>query len=72
MYQEALHFDGDRLASVPRAFIDCTSPAWPSIAPMRQRVRSEPGWRVRELPTGHDAMVSAPAALTQLLLDAAA
>jgi pimeloyl-ACP methyl ester carboxylesterase len=72
MYQEALHFDGDRLASVPRAFIDCTSPAWPSIAPMRQRVRSEPGWRVRELPTGHDAMVSAPAALTQLMLDAAA
>jgi pimeloyl-ACP methyl ester carboxylesterase len=70
-YQEALAFDGTRLASVPRTFIDCISPAWPSIAPMRERVRSEPGWRVRELPTGHDAMVSAAGPLTRMLLDAA-
>jgi pimeloyl-ACP methyl ester carboxylesterase len=71
-YQEPLVFDGARLASVRRTFIDCTSPAWPSIASMRHRVRSEPGWRVRELPTGHDAMVSAAGALTRMLLDAAA
>jgi pimeloyl-ACP methyl ester carboxylesterase len=71
-YQEPLHFDAARVATVPRTFIDCTTPAWPSIAPMRQRVRSEPGWRVRELATGHDAMVSAFGPLTRLLLDAAA
>ncbi len=71
MYQEPLTFDAKRLASVPRSFVDCTNPAWPSIAPMRARVRSEPGWRVAELPTGHDAMVSAPQALTQALLDCA-
>jgi len=71
-YREPLAFDAARLATVPRTFIDCTSPAWPSIAPMRQRVRSEPGWRVCELATGHDAMVSAPGPLTRLLLDAAA
>lgn len=71
-YQEPLQFDAARLARVPRTFIDCTSPAWPSIAPMRQRVRSEPGWRVRELATGHDAMVSAPGPLARLLLEAAA
>jgi pimeloyl-ACP methyl ester carboxylesterase len=70
-YQEPLAFDATRLAALPRTFIDCTSPAWPSIAPMRQRVRSEPGWRVRELATGHDAMVSAPGPLTRLLLEAA-
>jgi len=69
-YQEPLDFDAQRLASVPRTFIDCTNPAWPSIAPMRQRVRSEPGWRVRELATGHDAMVSAPGPLARLLLEA--
>ena len=39
---------------------------------MRQRVRAEPGWRVRELATGHDAMVSAPEPLSRLLLEAAA
>ena len=70
-YREALLFDAARVAAVPRTFIDCTSPPWPTIAPMRQRVRSEPGWRVRELATGHDAMVSAAGPLTRLLLEAA-
>ena len=70
-YQEPLLFDAARVASVPRTFIDCTSPAWPTIAPMRERVRSEPGWRVRELATGHDAMVSAAGPLARLLLEAA-
>jgi pimeloyl-ACP methyl ester carboxylesterase len=72
MYQQVLSFDGARIAALPRTFIDCTQPAWPSIAPMRLRVRSEPGWRVRELATGHDAMVSAPGPLTRMLLEAAA
>jgi pimeloyl-ACP methyl ester carboxylesterase len=71
LYQERLDFDAARLAKLPRTFIDCTAPAWPSIAPMRARVRSEPGWRVRELATGHDAMVGAPVPLTELLLEAA-
>ncbi|HVO07723.1 MAG TPA: alpha/beta fold hydrolase [Burkholderiaceae bacterium] len=71
-YREPLVFDAARLERVPRTFIDCTDPAWPSIAPMRARVRSEPGWRVRELATGHDAMVSAPVPLSGLLLEAAA
>ena len=46
-------------------------PALPTIAVMRQRVRSEPGWRVAEMATGHDPMVSEPAALAALLLDMA-
>ncbi len=70
-YRDPLRFDATRLSALPRTFIDCVSPAWPSIAPMRRRVRSEPGWRVRELATGHDAMVSAPGALTRLLLEVA-
>jgi len=32
-------------------------------------VRSEPGWRVVEIATGHDAMVTAPGALLHVLLD---
>jgi len=48
------------------------APAWPSIAPMRRRVRNEPGWHVREIATGHDAMVSAPGPLTRMLLETAA
>jgi pimeloyl-ACP methyl ester carboxylesterase len=71
-YLEPLQFDAARVAALPRTFIDCTTPAWPSIAPMRARVRSEPGWRVREIATGHDAMVSAPGPLARLLLETAA
>jgi len=71
MYQQPLAFDAAQLANVPRTFIDCTHPEWPSIAPMRRRVRSEAGWHVRELATGHDAMVSAPGPLAGLLLEAA-
>lgn len=72
MYQERLRVDDARLATVPRTFVDCTEPAWPSIAPMRERVRREPGWGVVEIPTGHDAMVSAPGPLAQALLACAA
>jgi hypothetical protein len=32
-------------------------------------VRAEPGWRVIELATGHDPMVSAPQELARILLD---
>lgn len=69
VYDEPLHFDAARVASLPRTFIDCTSPALATIAVSRQRARSEPGWHVVELATGHDAMVSAPEALARILLD---
>lgn len=68
VYQDPLDFDAARLAQVPRTFIDCVSPALATIAESRRRVRSEPGWKVVELATGHDAMVSAPAELAGLLL----
>jgi pimeloyl-ACP methyl ester carboxylesterase len=35
------------------------------------RVLAEPGWRYHELATGHDAMVTAPRELSELLLEAA-
>jgi pimeloyl-ACP methyl ester carboxylesterase len=67
VYQEPLEFDAARLAAVPRCFVDCTRPALPTIAVMRERVRREPGWRVVELATGHDPMVSAPEELAGIL-----
>ena len=71
VYDEALHFDPKRLAVLPKTFIDCTDPALATIAGSRIRVRSEPGWRVVEIATGHDAMVSAPSALLDVLLQIA-
>ncbi|MET3603420.1 thioesterase domain-containing protein [Sphaerotilus sulfidivorans] len=71
VYQDRLDFDAARIATLPRTFIDCTAPALPTIAVMRERVRREPGWQVLELATGHDPMISAPDALVTLLLDCA-
>jgi hypothetical protein len=53
---------------MPRTFIDCHQPAFATIDVMRQRVRAEPGWNVVELATGHYPMLSAPEALSKLLL----
>jgi pimeloyl-ACP methyl ester carboxylesterase len=60
MYDEPLAFDEACIARLPRTFVDCTAPALPTIAVMRQRVRAQPGWRIVELKTGHAPMVSAP------------
>ncbi|HET9978370.1 MAG TPA: alpha/beta fold hydrolase, partial [Burkholderiaceae bacterium] len=51
MYRVPLHFDGERLVRLPRTFIDCTEPAYPTIAAMRTRVRQTPGFRVVEMKT---------------------
>ncbi len=67
LYLQPLAFDAARVDALPRTFIDCIQPALPTIAPSRARVRSEPGWNVVEMATGHDPMVSEPAALSQIL-----
>lgn len=71
-YRDPLAFDGARWAALPRLFIDCNAPAYPTIAAMRTRVRELPGFEVREIPTGHCPMVTEPAALTAELLRFAA
>jgi pimeloyl-ACP methyl ester carboxylesterase len=68
MYRVPLPFDGARWSALPRCFIDCTEPAYPTIAAMRVRVREQPGWKVVEIATGHCPMVSAPRELVTHLL----
>jgi hypothetical protein len=72
MYRVPLHFDGAAVAALPRLFIDCNRPAYPTIDAMRRRVREQPGWKVLEIATGHCPMVTEPAALARHLLDFAA
>jgi pimeloyl-ACP methyl ester carboxylesterase len=67
MYRVPLHFDGERWARVPRCFVDCTQPAYHTIDAMRARVRSQAGWQIEEIATGHCPMVSAPQALLAVL-----
>ncbi len=79
-YQAPLDFDVQRVAAVPRTFINCTEPALATIAPSRLRVKDPKFWdgawlpnsKFVELRTGHDPMISEPQALTKILLDGAA
>jgi pimeloyl-ACP methyl ester carboxylesterase len=78
-YDMTLDFDPQRVAAVPRTFIDCTAPALATIDVSRVRVRSagfwagawQPGARIVEMATGHDPMVSNPAALAGVLMQCA-
>ncbi len=67
-YREPLSFDADRWRALPRAFVDCTAPAYPTIDGSRRRVRKQGDWTIVELPTGHCPMVSMPAEFTSALL----
>jgi hypothetical protein len=71
VYDEPLAFDAERWAALPRTFVDCTTPALPTIDPSRELVRTQPGWEVVELDTGHDPMISEPADLAAVLLTVA-
>jgi pimeloyl-ACP methyl ester carboxylesterase len=68
LYDDPIDFDPARAQRWPRSFIDCTTPALGTIDRSRKRVRSEPGWEVIEMATGHDPMVSRPTELTEILL----
>ena len=68
VYDAPLHFDAQRLAALPRTFVDCTDPALPTIDASRRRARAQGGWRVVEIATGHDPMISAPEELLRVLL----
>ncbi len=79
-YQAPLDFDVQRVAAIPRTFVNCTQPALATIEPSRLRVKDPKFWdgawlpnsKIVEIKTGHDPMISEPAALTQILIDCAA
>lgn len=48
-------------------YIACTDPVYAPLASHHDLARAQPGWTVRELAAGHDAMVTAPRELVALL-----
>ncbi|GIH23987.1 esterase [Acrocarpospora phusangensis] len=68
-YTEPLRLTG-KGDGVPAAFIECTD--WMRVfTPHAERAAAR-GWPVYEITTGHEAMVTAPDALADLLLEIAA
>ena len=56
----------------PRTYIRCAAPVYRAVQASYERVALEPGWDLFDLPTGHDAMITAPELTAQALLDCAA
>jgi pimeloyl-ACP methyl ester carboxylesterase len=67
-HEEPLHAPHERRKELPTAYISCRQ--YETFHPMARKAQSE-GARYHELDTGHDAMVTAPVELTDVLLDIA-
>jgi pimeloyl-ACP methyl ester carboxylesterase len=67
-YTDRLRLAGPVGNGRPRAYVACTSPAYPPLAAVRDRVRGWEGWGWAELAASHDAMVTAHGKLNELLL----
>ena len=62
------------VSAKPRTHIDCTGSSFffslmRRIMARRALPPTETGWRLRQLPTGHDAMITLPRELANLLLE---
>jgi pimeloyl-ACP methyl ester carboxylesterase len=66
-YQDRLELAADLGNALPVRYVVCTDPPYPAIHAGHEVVRRY-GWPITELATGHDAMISAPDALVDLLL----
>lgn len=57
---------------LPRTYIRCADPVYRAVQASYERVAGLPGWDMLDLPTGHDAMITAPDLLAATLLELAA
>jgi pimeloyl-ACP methyl ester carboxylesterase len=69
-YTEPLPVEPPLDAGLPCTYVACTEPPYPPVAHSAAMARDEPRWHYRELSTGHDAMITAPAEVAAILLQA--
>ena len=68
LYDSPLHLSGPPGQGLPCTYVACTDPALPSVASSQAWARQQPDWCWRELTTGHDAMITDPDRVADLLL----
>lgn len=66
-YETVVEFDGSPGNGLPATYVMVTAPVYGPLAECRSRARAL-GWAMTEIATGHDAMVSAPQAVSELLV----
>ncbi len=52
---------------LPCTYVACMDPEYVTLAGHRAFARAQPGWGYREIPTGHNPMITAPGLLVALL-----
>jgi pimeloyl-ACP methyl ester carboxylesterase len=67
-YQAPIRLNHPLGNGVTKTFIACTNPAYGPALPTHNWVKSQNDWRYLELATGHDAMVTDPQGLAELLM----
>lgn len=71
-YLEEIRFENGGSHGLRRAFIAAVDPVYPPLRPIHDRLRDDPGWEWHTISGGHDAMLTAPGPLAELLLRLAA
>jgi pimeloyl-ACP methyl ester carboxylesterase len=66
-FTQPVRFRDPAALALPRTFIWCVAFDGP-FGQFAARARAEPGWYYHELPTSHDAMVTLPGELAELLM----
>jgi len=69
---DAVQLTNPQAAKIPRTYIYCNNPAIGPFGQFAERLQTDESWRYVELATGHDAMITEPEKLTELLLEIAA
>lgn len=67
-YSEPITLKNPPAHGLKRTFVRCTKPLYPPVNASADWVRKQTGWNFVELAAGHDAMVTEPKELTELLL----
>lgn len=69
-FEQPVRLTNPAASSLLRTYVHCTAgPLAPSFAPFAERFRTASGWNYHELATGHDAMLTAPGELAEVLLE---
>jgi pimeloyl-ACP methyl ester carboxylesterase len=66
-YYDAVVLQNPLCNGIASTYIACSQPFFPATELARKAARQTPGWTYLEIATGHDAMITAPAELADIL-----
>lgn len=68
-FGQILKLNNDFGNGLPLVYIACINPQLEVLKPRSDKLKNNPSWKYLTLNTGHDAMITMPKELTELLLD---